>query len=140
MNCSFLRLSLLVSYLDVTFDNCSSPALPSERSEVLPDPSILFRSESSPDPSKSPRSWWSGWINVCSPSYIGSGWVTFTAPASAFCLSLPSRFFSLPSFILFTKRSLRFSLVASLTRNPEVLLTEGWLCQGSNIRVLPVLS
>ena len=110
---SSLRLSRLVSKLKVPLNISSSHAIASDRSEVLPDPSTLSGSKSSPDPSSSPSWWRSGRINVCSLSWKRSRWVRLAAPASTFRPSSPSRFFWLLSFIPLTERLPLSSLVAS---------------------------
>ena len=97
-DCSFLRLLLLVSDLDVPLNNSSSHASASECSEVLRGFSTPSCSKSSPGSCGSSWWWWSGRISVCSPSSKGSVGVMFASPASAFRPSSPSRFLSLLSF------------------------------------------
>ena len=82
--CSFLRLLLLVSNLDVPLkNNSSSHTQVLERSGDL-DFLNLPSSESSQDHSRSSWMWRSGRISVCFPSFRASAFCTFAASASAF--------------------------------------------------------
>ena len=110
-DCSFFRQLLLVSNLTSFWETV--PLLHWSRN--APRSSGVSRSL----PGRSRRGLFQV-VMMVAVGTEGSVGVTFSAPASAFCPSSPSRFFSLLSFMPLTERSLWPSLVAPKAKKSKI--------------------